>query len=347
MEKIHIKTSKEYDILLGEEIIYSLPRILMPFCKTKKILIITDKTVDKLYGNHISENLTVSGYDVKKYVFSGGEASKNIETLSDILEFAAKNDIKRNDLFLALGGGVVGDITGLAAALYMRGVNVVQMPTTLLSAVDSSVGGKTAVNLKSGKNLVGAFKQPSLVIIDTDIIKKLPKDIFYDGMGEVIKCGIIKNSEIFEFIENGTVFENLTEIIKHCLLLKKEIVEKDEFDEKGIRNILNAGHTIAHSLEVSSGFTIAHGKAVAFGCLTEAKIANKLNICDEKTVKIIENAVKKCGLYFETDFDKTELAKNCIKDKKNEDSKIIFLLPESIGNIKKVKLSADDIEKLL
>ena len=347
MRQITINTSKKYDILLGDGLIKDIVKLTEPFCPSKRVLIITDDIVNSLYGEPVSDRFSLSGYYVKRFVFKNGEGSKNLQTLSDILEFAAFNGFKRNDLFLALGGGVVGDIAGLASSLYMRGVPVVQVPTTLLSAVDSSIGGKTAIDLKSGKNLCGAFKQPDLVVIDTGIINDLPEDIFSCGMGEVIKCGVIKELPIFDYIAENRVKENLESIIFDCLILKKDIVEKDEFDTLGIRNLLNVGHTIAHAVELLSNYTIMHGNAVAMGLFTEAIISEKLGICDAATALTIKEAVKKAGLYFDLSFAASDIAKACLLDKKNKDSRIVFLLPERQGNCREIRLSADELQKLL
>ena len=347
MEKLNVNTKPCYDILIRDGIFSDIPKLVLPFCSTKKVLIVTDDIVDKLYGDALLKNLVSSGFYCKKFVFENGEKSKNMDTLSDILEFAIKSDFHRNDLFLALGGGVVGDITGLASALFMRGADVIQVPTTLLSAVDSSVGGKTAVDLKCGKNSAGVFKQPRLVIIDTDIIKNLPEDIFEEGMGEVIKCGVIKELPIFDYINSGSVKENLDRVISDCLTLKKEIVEKDEFDTSGIRNILNVGHTVAHAIELLSEYSVPHGRAVAMGLVIEARIAAKYGICTEDTAKKIENAVRRQGLYSDNRFDKSEIAVACLKDKKNKDSKITFLLPSKIGSCMEVKLTLKELIDLL
>ncbi len=347
MEKIHIGTSEKYDVILGENVFHRIPSLILPFCPTKKVLIVTDDIVDELYGNSLVKILTENGFETNKFVFKNGEPSKNIQTLSDILEFAAKCNFHRKDTFIALGGGVVGDITGLASALYMRGVSVIQIPTTLLSAVDSSVGGKTAIDLKNGKNLAGVFKQPELVICDTEIIKNLPRDIFCEGMAEVIKCNIISSLSVIDHIKKGTLFDNLSHIIKECITLKRDIVEKDEFDTLGIRNYLNVGHTIAHGIELLSNYSIPHGKAVGTGMVIEAQIAEKSGICRSDTVKEIFDAVSAFGLYFDLPFSKEDLSLSCLKDKKNKDSRIIFLLPEELGKCKEVSLSKEELLNLL
>ena len=347
IKTITVNTSKSYDILLGDRLRESIPEIIRPFCPTKKVLMIPDDTVDALYGGDIKGDLCRAGFEVEKFVFKNGESSKNINVLSQILEFAAEKGFKRNDLFIALGGGVVGDMAGLAAALYMRGVSIIQVPTTLLSAVDSSVGGKTAIDLKAGKNLCGAFKQPRLVVIDTDIIKNLPEDVFLCGMGEVIKCGIIKELPVFEFIENDLVKDKIEQIITDCLLLKKEIVEEDEFDSKGIRNILNVGHTIGHSIELLSNYSIPHGTAVAKGLVMEARLSEKLGICPKDRADIIEKTVKKAGFDITVPYKKEEISKACLLDKKNKDSRIVFLLPEKSGKCREVALTLCELNKYL
>lgn len=347
MQKITVNTGKQYDILLGAGLRNGVADLVLPFCPNKKILIITDDIVDGLFADELAKALISGGFYAEKFVFKNGESSKNINTLSAILEFAALKGFKRNDLFLALGGGVPGDIAGLASSLYMRGVPVVQMPTTLLSAVDSSVGGKTAIDLKAGKNLCGTFKQPELVIIDTDIIKNLPEDIFVCGLGEVIKCSIIKELPVFDLISKNAVRDNIEKIIFDCLTLKKDIVERDEFDTKGIRNLLNVGHTVGHAIELLSDFSIMHGNAVAMGTVVEAKISHRLGLCDSVTAEVIEKAVNESGLYFEIPFSKDDIANACLIDKKNKDSRIVFLLPEKIGSCREVKLTIDELTKLL
>ena len=226
--------------------------------------VITDSNVDKLYSNILISSLEKSGYKVSKFVFDAGEQSKNANTFVDILEFLANSGLTRSDCVFALGGGVVGDIAGFAASVYLRGIKFVQIPTTLLAAVDSSVGGKTAVNLPAGKNLVGAFHQPSLVLCDLDTLDTLPESVFQDGCAEVIKYGVIYDAGLFSHLaENGLAFER-EYVISRCVELKRNVVEQDEFDT-GARQMLNYGHTIGHGIEAQSGFSVTHGQAVAIG----------------------------------------------------------------------------------
>ena len=246
-----------------------------------------------------------------------------------------------------MGGGVVGDIAGLASAIYMRGIEFIQIPTTLLAMVDASVGGKTAIDLKAGKNLAGAFWQPSLVICDTNIIKALPDDIFREGMGEVLKYEVIDNLGIFESVFNDRVFNDLDSIIYNCIESKRRIVEEDEFETTGKRKILNVGHTFAHGLEKLSNFEIYHGVAVATGLVWEAGLSYKLNLCSKSTFETIKHAVMKWNLLIDFKYDFKEMVNAMKKDKKNNDSLISFMLPLRLGNCVEKKLNDKEIISIL
>lgn len=341
MERIHVEVSKPYDILIDRGMLQSIPNLINPVCASNRIAIVTDDIVANLYLRDLQVGLSTHGFETVAYVFPNGEQSKNINTLSGILEFLAENHIRRNDTLIALGGGVVGDITGLAAAMYMRGVSIIQIPTTLLAAVDSSVGGKTAIDLRNGKNLAGAFWQPSMVVCDVDVIQKLPADIFAEGMAEVIKCNVIKDLPIIRWIETGALIEHLEETIYECISLKRNIVEQDEFDTKGIRNILNVGHTVAHAIEKLSGYTISHGHAVGTGLIVEAELANKLGWCDREIVERIRTAVEHYCLSIDISWSSTDLSAAMKSDKKNRDAGIVFELPCTLGECKEIKLETD------
>lgn len=344
MNKIHVNVSKPYDVIVGNGLFDDIHSYIKPFASSGRVAIITDDIVNSLYGDKLATQLESNGFEVVKFVFKNGEQSKNINTLSNILEFLAKNSFRRNDLIVALGGGVVGDIAGLSAALYMRGINFVQVPTTLLATVDASIGGKTAIDLNEGKNLAGAFWQPSLVICDVDIISKLPEDIFLEGMAEVIKCDVIGNYGICDLVLNKCLKENLFDVIKHCIELKRDIVEKDEFETKGIRTFLNVGHTIAHGIEKLSSYSVSHGYAVGTGLVYEAAIAYKKGICDFDTYKVIRETVKSVGLFVDVKYPLNELVEAMKKDKKNSNSQIAFVLPSLLGKCENYKI--DDLELL-
>ena len=347
MKTIHLNVSKSYDVLLDDGLINNSNELILPFCKGHNIAIITDDIVDRLYGSFLYNKLKEGNYSIIKYVFPNGESSKNIHTLSNILEFLAENGFKRNDYLIALGGGVVGDITGFAASIYMRGINFIQIPTTLLSMVDASVGGKTAIDLKSGKNLAGAFWQPSLVICDTNIIKNLPDEIFREGMGEVLKYDVISNLGIFENVFEKRLNENLTSIIYNCIDSKRCVVEEDEYETKGIRKVLNVGHTFAHGLEKLSNYKISHGIAVGTGLVWEAAISYRIGICSLDTFESIKRAVQECNLLISFDYNFEDLINAMKKDKKNDDSEISFMLPVKLGNCVEKKISDLDLALIL
>lgn len=347
MKTIHVGVSKPYDVLIGRGIFRQIPALIAPVCASARLAVVTDDAVAALYLDELKQNLQAAGFEVYAHVFPNGEPSKNMDTLEGILEFAAAAGLRRNDTLIALGGGVVGDIVGLAASIYMRGVSVIQIPTTLLSAVDSSVGGKTAIDLKRGKNLVGSFWQPSMVVCDADVIDRLPERIFSEGMGEVIKCSVIRRLPILDWIEEGTLRAHLDDVIFACISLKRDVVEQDEFDAKGIRNILNAGHTVAHAIEKLSGYTVSHGRAVGTGLAVEAEMARKLGMCGEDTVRRIRRAVEQYGLITEMPWSNAEIAEAMKSDKKNRDARIVFELPHAPGECEERKLEKTEVERLL
>ncbi len=346
MKNITINVSKKYDVFLGDGIIASCDEIIGSVISPKKIAVITDDIVDTLYAEYV-ERILSSNFSVKKYVIKNGEASKNIDTLTSILEFLASNDFTREDALVSVGGGVVGDITGLSASLYMRGINFIQIPTTLLAMCDASVGGKTAVNLKYGKNLMGTFWQPSAVICDTEIVKNLPVDIFNEGMAEVIKCDIIRKCGIIDAVIEDKIKDNIEAVVEKCILLKKDIIEKDEFEKSGQRKFLNVGHTVAHAIEKLSDYKISHGSAVGMGLIIEAQMSKKLGYCDNKTVEKITKAVKKSNLYFDIPYNPKDMVCAMKKDKKNDNNLISFVLPKQIGECFEIKLSPEETENLI
>ena len=347
MKTIGIKTSKAYDVLLGQGLIAELPQLVKDICGGRKVGIITDDTVDVLYAESVYEALKAGGYDVCKYVVPHGEGAKNISTLSGILEYFASCHFTRKDIFISIGGGVIGDMTGLAAALYMRGIKFIQVPTTLLSMVDASVGGKTAVDLKAGKNLIGAFWQPSLVVADTRIISCLPDDIFAEGMAEVIKSDLIADAGIVKMIEAGTVKDNIDVMVSRCIEMKRDVVEQDEFETKGLRKVLNMGHTVAHAIEKLSNYTVSHGVAVATGLVWEANIACRLDLCNKSFVKEVRNAVDAYGLYYDVPFTVESMVEAMKSDKKNDDDNIDFVFPLRYGCWEEKKMTQHDLVEII
>ncbi len=278
MKRIKVHASKDYDIIIGKELLDSAGKLcreaLGGICR---LCLITDDIVAPLYLDRVHQALERAGFDVFYYVIPHGEDSKSAENLIELLEILGESHLTRSDALVALGGGVVGDLTGFVAATYLRGIRFVQIPTTLLAAVDSSVGGKTAINLQAGKNLAGAFHQPSLVLCDTDTLDTLPSHIFADGCAEVIKYGVINDRALFDSLSAG-LQKNIAEIIAACVESKAAIVEQDEFDQD-TRQLLNFGHTVGHAIELCSEFSISHGSAVSMGMVLITRAAVRLGFC--------------------------------------------------------------------
>ena len=264
MKIVTVSASKNYCIKIGSGLLSSIGEEVIKLGKVRKVCIISESTVFPLYGEVIKRSLEAAGFNVVSFVFPAGEAQKNASTYLDAVNYLAEHKLTRTDLIVALGGGVVGDLAGFAAATYLRGIRFVQVPTTLLAAVDSSVGGKTAIDLPAGKNLLGAFWQPALVLCDLDTLTSLPADVFTDGCAEVIKYGILYDPELFSYLEEAGLAFDREAVIARCVQWKRDVVAEDEFDT-GMRMKLNLGHTIGHGVEARSNFLLSHGKAVAIG----------------------------------------------------------------------------------
>lgn len=338
MKTVHIEASTGYDVLIGRGLLASVGERCASLFGKCRAMLVADDTVAGIYLEKAIKSFEETEISAFSFVFPAGEASKNKNTLFEILEYAAENELGRNDIMIALGGGVSGDLTGLAAALYQRGIRLVQIPTTLLAAVDSSVGGKTAVDLENGKNLAGVFHQPNLVICDVEVFETLEKKTFACGMAEVIKYGVLFDRELFDEAKNG--INDIEAIVEKCVRLKGKCVKEDEFDF-GSRRLLNLGHTFAHSIERMSGYEIAHGEAVAIGMLMAAELSLKLKLCDESLIEEIKSALIKNKLPVSCDFNFEEIKSGMLNDKKRIGDEIAFILPERIGKcvIKNITLS--------
>ncbi len=331
MITVNVKASKEYSVHIGSGELDRVGEYVKTVAGGYKAMLVSDSRVASLYAERVKASLERAGYDVPTFVFPEGEKSKCRDTLFDLLEAAAEEGVTRSDIFVALGGGVTGDLCGLAASLFMRGVSFVQIPTTLLASVDSSVGGKTAIDLQAGKNLCGSFWQPSCVICDPEVLSTLEPSVFADGMAEVIKYGVICSPEIFEAVKNKPVSEKIGDIIAACVQTKADVVADDEFD-RGRRALLNLGHTFGHAIEKCSDFTISHGSAVAIGMVMAARVSAKLGFCDVECIDDIKNALINNELPTSCDFDAAELAKAALSDKKKSGDKISLVLLRSIGD---------------
>lgn len=331
MKTVKVAASKSYDVIIGSNLLNELGAYVSKFKKCTNVAVISDSNVWSIYGKAVAKNLTDTGIAFCSFVFPAGEASKNGNTYLSILNFLAENHITRSDLLIALGGGVVGDITGFAAATYLRGVGYIQVPTSLLAMVDSSVGGKTAIDLPAGKNLVGAFCQPKLVLCDIDALNTLPTAIFRDGCAEVIKYGVLYDGKLFaHLLDKGLDFDR-EQVISRCVELKSNVVAQDEFDT-GERQKLNLGHTLGHGIEAQSNFTISHGQAVAIGMSLVSKAGITAGICNEDVHTSILAALKKFKLPTQTDCTAEMLYCSALSDKKRFGATVNLIVPKEIGN---------------
>ena len=341
MKTIHISASCDYDVKIGNGLLQALGHhVLSVLKKPCKAVIISDSNVFPLYGAEAKKNLEDSGFEVLNYIFPAGEGSKNANVYLEILSFLAENHITRTDAVLALGGGVVGDMTGFVAATYLRGIPYIQIPTSLLAMVDSSVGGKTAIDLPVGKNLVGAFYQPRLVLCDLDCLNTLPKSVFCDGCAEVIKYGVLYDEKLFSHLsQNGLAF-NREDVISRCVTLKRNVVAEDEFDT-GARQKLNLGHTIGHGIEAKSDFAISHGQAVAIGMAIVSK-AGCPAIYEE-----IKSVLEMFCLPTTTNYNAKQLFECALSDKKRTGGTVNLIVPERIGSCSSVPTPVEKLESFI
>ena len=340
MKTVTVNASKAYDIKIGPSLLASLGPEAAKLGMAKKVAMISETNVYPLYGKQAEESLKDAGFAVSSFVFPAGEESKCAATYLELLNFLAENKLTRTDLIVALGGGVVGDLAGFAAATYLRGIRFIQIPTTLLAAVDSSVGGKTAIDLPAGKNLVGAFWQPSLVLCDTDTLNSLPRDVFLDGCAEVIKYGILYDEGFFSSLEaTGPDFDREA-VIARCVEMKRDVVMEDEFDT-GMRMKLNLGHTIGHGVEASSNFTLSHGKSVAIGMA----IVSRASHCPDKD-RII-GILKQFDLPVTTRTDADTLFRYALSDKKRSGGWVNLIIPRTIGNCEIVPTPVEQIKSFI
>lgn len=370
MIKITVNASRTYDVIMEHGALAKAGQYICDVLDTsntpdapakasagKKICIITDANVDELYGqpeHSLWQSLTEAGFEVHKYVFPGGESHKNMSTITDILEYLASNSFTRSDILLALGGGITGDVTGFAAATFLRGIEFIQVPTSLLAVVDSSVGGKTGVNLSSGKNLAGAFWQPSLVLFDPDVLKTLTGELILDGIAETIKSGIIADPDIIS-MSTASICRTGTDLISpanaaNCNLnipascdtdflaklaamaveVKRRVVEEDE-RENGSRQLLNLGHTVAHAIEKCSNYRISHGHAVAMGMAIISAASADMGWSDNDTYETILTVLNTFNFPLQCPYTAKELASAALHDKKRRGETITLVIPQKIG----------------
>ncbi|MCQ2081924.1 MAG: 3-dehydroquinate synthase [Lachnospiraceae bacterium] len=319
-------SSGKYEVLIDKDI--NIGQELNKIHKACHILVVSDDTVFDLYGKRTVDSLKEAGYKVDTFVFEHGEKSKNLATVEKIVEYAGSVSLTRSDLMLALGGGVVGDITGFCSAIFLRGIDFVQVPTTVLAAVDSSVGGKTAVDLVAGKNLAGAFHQPIAVYLDTTVFESLPKATFAEGLAEAIKYGMIMDPDLYKIFRDEELDMDI--VCEKCIADKAKIVHEDEFDT-GIRKILNFGHTPGHAMEKLSNLSISHGEAVARGMVIMTRASEKKGYIPEGSTKEFIEILKKYNLPITCDFSAEDLANAGSVDKKRLSDTLGLIMLKKIG----------------
>lgn len=311
------------------------------------IVVVTDENVKPLYLDRYMQNLQSVGFDVYSFTIAPGEESKSGEVYLELLNYLAEIPLTRADALVALGGGVVGDLTGFAAATYLRGIKVIQVPTTVLAVVDSSIGGKTAINLPAGKNLAGAFHQPALIWRDVTMLESLPADTYLNGMAEVIKYGVLADADLWSLLLNyANVQNNMPEIIDRCVSIKNRIVAEDEFDT-GTRQLLNFGHTIGHAIERASDFAVSHGFAVAKGMAAIADISARQGWCSRECAQEIMQLLENYGFDLSIDYSMDELYNIMLSDKKRKGGVIDLVVPERIGKCVLKRLTTEELKGIL
>jgi len=330
MNTIHIEASRKYDVLIGSGLMAEAGRHICGATGSKRALIVSDDAVFPIYGEKLRRSLTDAGLDVSEFIFPHGERSKTLDTYIALLNRLSSERLTRSDAVVALGGGVVGDLAGFAASTYKRGMSFVQVPTTLLAAVDSSVGGKTAVDLGSAKNQVGSFYQPSAVVCDTDVFSTLPREQYLCGCAEVIKYGVIGSEAFFDELIDTPVSAQTEHVVSTCVAMKRDYVVDDEYDT-GSRIMLNFGHTLGHAAEACSDFSILHGQGVAMGMAAITRAACKRGVCSEKTLDRLLTILEKYGFETGIPYSADDMLSALMSDKKRAGDKIKLVVPERIG----------------
>lgn len=345
MKVVEVKTAPGYQVLIGPDL---LSQCGWRICKVHRpctAALVTDDVVDGLYAETVTYSLEEAGFRVVKFVLPHGEQSKNLEQYGRLLSFLAQEQVTRSDLIVALGGGVVGDLAGFAAATYLRGMDFVQLATTLLAQVDSSVGGKTAVDLPEGKNLVGAFWQPRMVLCDTRCLDTLSQEIRADGLGETVKYGMIADRGLLQRLAQGGLEREPEEIIARCIQIKADTVKADERDV-GERQKLNFGHTVAHGVERWSNYSISHGHAVAIGMAVVTRSSVRRGLTGPETWQELKQAMDRCGLPTQCPVPARELAQAAAADKKRRGGQVTLVLPRTVGECELVPTPLEQLEEI-
>ena len=327
MKTIRVSAGKGYDIRIKRGSLAACGAAVREVCGGSAVMLISDASTAELYAAQAAESLSAAGYAVHQAVIPAGEESKNGQTFLQLLERCAEAELTRSDVVVALGGGVIGDLAGFVAATYLRGVQLVQVPTTLLAMLDASVGGKTAIDLAAGKNLAGAFYHPALVLCDPAALDTLPAYALADGLGEAVKYGMIREPSLLTSLHPGADPEP---IIACCTAIKRDLVEMDATDH-GERQVLNFGHTVGHAIEALSGYAIGHGHAVAAGMAIITRAAEAQGDCEAGTAALLTDALIRCGLPTGSDFTLEQLTERMQMDKKRSGAEITLIVPRRAG----------------
>lgn len=345
MKTIKVNTGRPYEVLIGENLIAETGALVKKVLKSPRLLIITDDIVNSLYTGIVAESLVKSGYQVEIFVIENGEKSKCLSVYGAILDYLADGGFTRKDGIIALGGGVVGDLAGFVAATYLRGIEFVQIPTTLLAQIDSSVGGKTAIDVSAGKNLVGAFWQPSLVIADILTLNTLPQKEIENGLGELIKYACLIGGEAYELVAKG--FDKDTQrAVELSIAYKRDIVEADE-REGGVRRLLNLGHTVAHGIEKLSGYTFTHGKAVACGIMAIADAEHRRGTLASEEYYKIKDLYAVYNVDYTLPYKLADICEVARVDKKAEGKDINLVTIKAVGDCVVEKIEVAKLKEYL
>ena len=342
MKTVSVHASRSYEIRIGRGLLQGAGEQIRAVTDAKKVMLVSDDAVWPLYGGAVRRSLETAGLTVCSFVFPHGESSKCACTYLELLDALCAQQLTRKDAIAALGGGVAGDLAGFAASTYLRGIGFIQIPTTLLAMVDSSVGGKTAIDLPAGKNLAGTFYQPWLVLCDPDCLTTLPEEIFRDGCAVVIKYAVLGNAPFFDDLRAGSAHAQLEHIIETCVTMKRDIVAQDEFD-RGQRQLLNLGHTFGHGIEACSGFAVSHGSAVAIGMAMMVRAAAAFGLCTEKTRDTVVDILRQYDLPVNCTFRAEDMLPTILHDKKAAGDTINLIVPTAVGQCRIVKTPASEI----
>ena len=342
MTTVTVRASRPYEVTIGRGLLDTVGRQAAGQWKGRSAAVVSDSTVAPLYLNRVKDSLERAGFRVHSFVFPAGEDQKNGGTYLKLLEFLAARRLTRADGLIALGGGVVGDLAGFAAATFLRGIGFLQLPTTLLAAVGSSVGGKTAIDLTNGKNLAGAFYQPQAVLCDLDTLDTLPAEVFADGCAEVIKYGMIGDPALLARLETVDFRVDPEELVARCVAQKRDLVEQDEFDT-GARQLLNLGHTLGHGVEACSGYTVSHGRAVAIGMTLVTRAAVAFGRCPAEVLPRLRRLLERYGLPDATAYSAQALYEKTLSDKKRSGDTISLVVPIAWGASQLVRIPVSEL----